>query len=168
VLRRQRADLAVIRRSAHLSDDFDAVDESSEQGFPESTDRPEGRLWREYDHLTALYRFYVEMALKVLLAFFLIAGTVTTLVVANTDEQPAIDWALIPLAGFSGVLAIGLARSSRLVQELEHRIDELAKDLGVGLAPHVSVLRSAIEGLAVLAGVTFLLLIVLLAVLRAR
>jgi hypothetical protein len=124
-------------------------------------------LWREYDHLTTLYRFYLDLVLKAILAFFLITATVTTLVLANRGEQPAIDWALIPLIGFSGVFAVGMGRSSRLVDELEHRVDKLAKELGVGLAPHVSVLRSATNGLAVLAGATFLLLVVLLVAMRA-
>ena len=97
-----------------MSDDLEADGDGSVDELSESIDRrPEGRLWREYDHLTALYRFYLDLLLKTILAFFVITGTVMTLVLANRGEQPAIDWALIPVIGFSGVLAVGSARCQK-------------------------------------------------------
>jgi hypothetical protein len=151
-----------------MSDSLDSMSDAvCEEEPADLTNRtPRGIVWGEYEHLSDLYRFYLDLILKTILTFFVIATTVITLVLANRAEQPSIDWALGALAGFSGVLAVGAAKSSKLVVELKERVDELAEQLGVGLAPHVQLLRGATLGLALLAAVTFVLLAVLLVVLR--
>ena len=52
----------------------------------ERRDLVDARLWREYEHLTGLYRFYLDLIVKVVVAIVFVVTTMTTLVATLTPD----------------------------------------------------------------------------------
>ena len=150
--------------------DLENADESSPADDDEHAEHAEDprqlMRWREYRHLSSLYVSYLDLVVKASVGVVFIVATVTTLVLANADERPEMVWSLLPLALLCGGFSWAGARSIALARELRRRVDELASELGIGLAPHVEVLIYGARGAAFLAGGTGVLLVALMIALQ--
>jgi hypothetical protein len=115
-------------------------------------------LWEQYNLLTDLYKFYLELIVQANLLIFAIIGGIATYMFAN-PTSPLVRWSLILPIGLSVFFAVAAIVSVRLAVELKDEIVQLKKKLNLGLAPHVGVL---VYSLFVLGG-THLLLAIFLA-----
>jgi hypothetical protein len=109
-------------------------------------------LWRQYDQLVDLYRYYLELVLKTASAFWLIVGGILAFAFANSD-QPDARWALVVPVVMSVSLLVMTLWVRPMSRELCDAIEELADELGVRQRVHAVLLVrtvSAIIGLLIL------------------
>ena len=117
--------------------------------------------WEQYEQLVGLYRFYLELAVKTSTGFWLIAGGVLTLVLANSD-QALIGWALlIPIIMGLG-LVVAMMRGRPKAIELRDAIKELSTTLELNQRTHAEILVWTGDGLLLAAIAAVLVLIVVL------
>jgi len=106
--------------------------------------------WLEYEFLGELYRFYLDLMVKTVGAYFAIVGAIVTLVLANVKGQPIIAVALVVPIAMSLLLALaGLLIRSK-VRELRDALEELGASLSVTVKPHVEILDWGVRGSSLL------------------
>jgi len=102
--------------------------------------------WEQYEQLVGLYRYYLELAVKTAAAFWIIAGGVLTLVLANS-EADEIRWALsVPILMSIGVVAALLVGKPKAI-ELAHSIERLATKLDLEQRTHAELLVWTLWGM---------------------
>jgi hypothetical protein len=116
------------------------------------------RAWREYDLLVGLYRYYLELSVRVAGGYFLIVGGVLTLVLANSHDEPIVIAALAAPLALTFVLLLVARKVRPRVGELRDGIEQLGESIGVIVLPHVEILDWAISSSAVLLSVALLFL----------
>jgi hypothetical protein len=90
--------------------------------------------------LGELYRFYLDLMVKTVGAYFAIVGGIVTLVLANVKAQPIIAIALVVPIAMSLLLALAGWRIRSKVRELRDALDKLGESLTVTVKPHVEIL----------------------------
>ena len=118
--------------------------------------------WEQYQQLTDLYKYYLDLAVKSTSIFWLITGGVLTFAFANSDNGSA-RWALLVPIAMGVVLAGSMARLKRHSDELDDSMRTLAERLGLTQRAHSEILPTTIYWL----GWLFLAIAVLVLVLLA-
>lgn len=96
-------------------------------------------LWRQYNLLSELYKFYLELILNSNLLLYGITGGIVAYTFSNTDF-PLIKWSLVLPLLFCMTYAFLSLRGVRQAKELQQEIKTIRAKLQIGLAPHVDVL----------------------------
>ena len=113
-----------------------------------------GDRWREYDQLVELYKFYLNLLLSGVGAFYLVTGAIATFTLANEAKDDRVAWAVVFPLLMSAMFALAMSQALPKARELHHRIGELGQQLGVGLTPQVDMLLWLVRGVGVLMIVT--------------
>lgn len=119
----------------------------------------ERRKLEDYQRLSALFQFYLELVLKAFTFAIGIAGAVSAFVLGNdvADRTLAKYGLLLP-----ALLCIGMGaaflRSIRSARELDAALQNLRDDLGRVLAPHAENLVAGLKGFGLLLIVSGLVL----------
>jgi len=115
--------------------------------------------WDQYQQLVDIYRFYLDLAVKVSTGFWVIAGGVLTLVLSNQDDDFMV-WALsIPILLAAG-LVLALALGDRKARDLRDGVRRLAERLDLVQRVHAEILVWTLRGLFVGAVAVLLVLVV--------
>jgi hypothetical protein len=85
---------------------------------PRQWSRWDEAAWQEYVVLIELYRFYLDLFVRAMGAYFVVSGGVVTLVLANAREEPIVGVAL----GIPILMSLLLSLAAWLARP---RIDEL-------------------------------------------
>jgi len=96
-------------------------------------------LWRQYNQAVELYKYYLDMVIKLNVFFYAVTGAILSFVVANLKDPNYKLAAILPLTmsiGFSLVSFYGAA----LVPALRREIFACRDSLGLKTAPEVHVL----------------------------
>lgn len=105
--------------------------------------------WREYQLSVDLYKFYVELVVKVIVAYYAITGGILSFYFAQTT-RPYARWAL----ALPALLSFGLAAIFRwgvaLWQIVRDDAFDLAAELGLKAGFELSVLNYLLNGAAIL------------------
>jgi hypothetical protein len=109
-------------------------------------------LWRQYNLLSELYKFYLELLANSILVIFGITGGIVAYTFSNANN-PIIKWSLMLPLLFCIAVAFLCLRGMRQAKELQQEIEVIRGKLHIGLAPHVDVLVYALLG----AGIMFVL-----------
>lgn len=96
-------------------------------------------LWRQYNLLSELYKFYLELILNSNLLLYGITGGIVAYTFSNT-AVPLIKWALVLPLVFCMTYAFLSLRGVRQAKELRQEIMAIRAKLQIGLAPHVDIL----------------------------
>lgn len=108
--------------------------------MPDDTDQDRhDLLWKQYELHVELYKFYMELTLKMNLFFYLITGGILTFYFANGD-RPFLRFSLL----FPVVLAVTLGAISfygaQLMAYIRAEVFEIRDELSLSTAPDVGVL----------------------------
>lgn len=108
-------------------------------------DASEDLLWKQYEQLSGLYTFYINIVVQYNAFSYAVLGAIVTLVVTNKSEANEIAYLIfIPLLislALSGIAFVGIPKA----QELEVAIIDLKNKLNTRLAPHVDMLIVAMR-----------------------
>lgn len=108
-------------------------------------------LWKQYNMLVDLYKFYLEIALKANLFFYVITGGILTFYFSHT-QTPLIRLSLV----FPIILSLGLAGiflyGAGLVGYIRNEIFRIRDLLNLEVAPDVHVLAVFLRIFAVAMG----------------
>jgi hypothetical protein len=110
----------------------------------------ERQSWQEYEYLGDLYKFYLDLLIKAVVAFFAIVGGVLTLVLANVNEKPIVVVALVVPFVMSVLMALAAWKARPKVKELRIGINRLGRSLDVAVEPHVEILDWAVSWFSLL------------------
>ncbi len=122
-------------------------------------------LWREYDQHVELYKFYMNMLLRSIGAFYLVTGAIATFALANEAKDERLAWAVAFPMLMSGMFGLAAIRALPKARELARRVADLGQQLQLGLTPQVDLLVWLVSGLALLMSVTLAGLTVMFVVL---
>jgi hypothetical protein len=103
--------------------------------------RPTQGAWREYDHLSGLYTFYLALVVKAFGGYSVIVGGVLTLVLSNVRDEPVLVVALLVPILLSVLLAVAARLATHKVGELEDAIVKVAGRSRVERTPHIEILE---------------------------
>ena len=96
-------------------------------------------LWRRFELHVALFKHYLDMTLKINVAFYAISGAVVSYVLAHPGDRTSQAGLLIPL-----ILGIGLTTVSvfgaLMLGETRKDLLSIRDELGLKTAPEVRVL----------------------------
>jgi hypothetical protein len=103
--------------------------------------KPDNLLWKQYNVYVDLFKFYVDTTLKATTWFYAITGAILTYYFANADTSLfLLRFSLIlPLLlslGLCAIFALGVTQ----MQELDHNLNYIRKELRLPGKPHVNVL----------------------------
>ena len=129
---------------------------------------PESMQWAEYELLVDLYKFYLDLVLKVLAVYFAILGAIITFVLANATKEHVVAYALLIPLFMSLLLAFAAWRGRPLVDETRDAVAQIGRKMHVTLAPHVEILEWIVGGLLPLVILAALLLAGMFALLLAH
>jgi hypothetical protein len=151
--------------------------ENSRTKFDSISDVEKTRIefkWREYDTHINLYKFYLDLALKVNGFFYLILGGVLTIYFSKDSERrdiAVILFLLLPIA-MSAVLGVIFIHGANLWKKITERINRIKTELslyaGVEKAPDVRLLYQLLRVFAIFFFIVFIALIVLMAHLLSK
>jgi hypothetical protein len=106
-------------------------------------------LWRQYNLHVDLYKFYLDISLKLNVFFYLITGGILTFYFANSSE-PLIRYSLLlPIilsVAFGGVFIYG----SILMSVIRRDIFQIRDNLNLDVAPDVRVLSVLLRVFAII------------------
>jgi hypothetical protein len=114
--------------------------------------------WREYELLVGLYKFYIELAVKAIAAYFAITGAIITVVLANVRQEKVIKYALLVPFFMSLLFGLAAREAKPMVKELRVAVDEVAGKLHLTVVVHVKILQWVVRGLFWLVLLALLLL----------
>lgn len=124
--------------------------------------------WREYDTHINLYKFYLNLALKVNGFFYLILGGVLTIYFSKEGEKKdtaVILFLLLPII-MSATLGVIFIHGAKLWKRITDRINQIKIELslyaGVEKAPDVRLLYQLLRVFGILFFTVFIALLVLM------
>lgn len=100
-------------------------------------------LWRQYNLLSELYKFYLELLINSSLLIYGITGGIVAYTFSNAGT-PVIKWSLILPLLFCMASGFLCLRGVRQAREVQQEIKAIRDKLQIGLAPHVDVLVYAL------------------------
>lgn len=100
-------------------------------------------LWRQYNLLSDLYKFYLELLVNSNLLIYGITGGIVAYTFSNAGI-PIIKWSLVLPLFFCMSTALLCIRGVRQARELRQEMYLIRDTLHIGLAPHVDVLIYAL------------------------
>jgi hypothetical protein len=100
----------------------------------------DSHAWRQFEHLSGLYTYYLDLVVKGTGGYFLVVGGVLTLVLANVRNEPILVVALSVPILMSVLLAIAAWKATDKARELHHAISVVAAASRTQLQPHVEIL----------------------------
>ena len=119
-------------------------------------------LWRQYNLLVDIYKYYLDMTLRVNLFFYGITGAILTFYFANTNIDLIQYSLLLPIAmslGFGGLFFYG----SFLLNITRDDIFDLRDQLELDTAPDAMVLSLSLRVFGIIfLGVAIAMIIVLI------
>lgn len=110
-------------------------------------------LWEQYNLLTELYKFYLNLVVQTNLLIFAVIAGIATYIFSNPASQ-LVRWSLFLPIILSSFFAVTGIVGARLTMDLRDEIIRLKKKLNLGLAPHINVL---VYGLFTLGALHFIL-----------
>lgn len=97
--------------------------------------------WRQHEHYTSLYQFYLTGLVQLNTLQFAVTGGLLAYVLTNLSGSPAVRWALVLPAVFASgqcaAIVLGFRPLGRLVTELQ----DTARRLGFSHVPSLRPLR---------------------------
>ena len=108
-----------------------------------------GLLWKQYEVLCELYKFYLDLIIKSNLFFYAITGGIMTYIFTN-PKIPMMRWSLALPVMLSLSLAVISLRGVKQARELKDELYKLRDELEIGLAPHVDILVFALQSTGVI------------------
>jgi hypothetical protein len=106
-------------------------------------------LWRQYNLLSELYKFYIEMLGKSILLIYGITGGIVAYTFSNANN-PVIKWSLMLPLLFCMSFGFICLRGVRQARELQQEIKAIRDKLHIGLAPHIDILVYALFGAGIM------------------
>ena len=106
-------------------------------------------LWRQYNLHVDLYKFYLDIALKLNVFFYVITGGILTFYFANSNERLIRYSLLLPIilsVAFGGVFIYG----SILMSVIRTDIFQIRDKLNLDVAPDVRVLSVLLRVFAII------------------
>ena len=118
-------------------------------------------LWQQYNQAVELYKYYLDLVIKLNVFFYAVTGAILSFVVAHLSDANFKLAVLLPLTMSLGLAAFSLYGAS-LVPALRREIYACSNALGLKNAPEVRVLAVllvlfAVIFLAVAGGCLFIL-----------
>ncbi len=96
-------------------------------------------LWRQYNLLSGLYTFYLDLIIKANLFLYGITGGIVTIVFANSHVK-GIRWSLLLPFLFCVAFVLISFRGAKEAKEFRNEIFRIRDILNIRLAPHVDIL----------------------------
>src|SRR5438093_1162940 len=96
--------------------------------------------WREYQLLVEVYKFYLDLAVKFVAAYFAICGAIVTLVLANFSADRIVANALWVPFLMSLLVAVGTWMATPKAKETQRDIRRLRTKLHLDSTVHVELL----------------------------
>lgn len=125
-------------------------------GHAQSTDR----LWRTFEADLSLYKFYLELAVKIAALFFALAGGILAYSLANYREDRLVVVALLLPSLLAALLALLSIRGARGAEILRSDHETTWSQLGFAEAPYdLSFLRDILRGLTWIYAVVALIIL---------
>jgi len=97
------------------------------------------RNWKQYETQIDLYKFYLDLVVKINAFHFAISGAIISFYFANRDTD-SIQWALLLPAVLSICLVLFFAFGAVANLVSRKNVIDLAKSLKLGVAPELLVL----------------------------
>jgi hypothetical protein len=104
-------------------------------------------LWREYQMSVDLYKFYRDIVVKIILAYYAITGTILSFYFAHQDEKLA-RWVLILPSLVSFALTGLFIWGAKLWEIVRDESFDIASRLGMGIGFELSILGKVLKGSA--------------------
>ena len=105
----------------------------------EEAPKPDDLLWKQYCLHVDLYKFYLEIAVKVNVFYYAITGGILSFYFGNPQEQLA-KYALVLPAIMSAALGILFLVGSALLLLTRREVFSIRDKLGLETAPELGVL----------------------------
>ena len=96
-------------------------------------------LWKQYDQMVELYKFYFGVSIQLYLLFYGITGGILTFYFANINIDTIRYSLLLPVA-MSIVFGTLLFYGSTLLRVLSEQVETIAETLNLSVFPDTSVL----------------------------
>jgi hypothetical protein len=109
-------------------------------------------LWREYQISVDLYKFYVDVAIKVVVGYYAVTGGILSFYFTSSRGAVA-RWALVLPCLVSFAIALLFLWGARLWSFVRNDVFRIAKALDIG-SFELSVLSIILRGAAVLLALT--------------
>jgi hypothetical protein len=98
-------------------------------------------LWKQYCQHVDLYKFYIDVTIKLNAFHYAITGAILSVYLAKVHEEPLIKWSLALPIFLSVFLAMLFAWGTKPLGLMQKDLFKKSEDLGLKAAPELGVLR---------------------------